>query len=355
MAGQFSSGAAFRDWESGDVHLYSRITDPSVSRFERSLRIGDEAGTLAFGSGMSAISTLLIFLSRRFSRIAIPTRMYGGSQTLITDLLHPIHYDEVIPIDLDANVPPEDLRDAVSFVETPANPTLETVDLAAWSEFADRQNCELVVDNTVLPHVCQDPIRLGASYAVASCTKAISGGSDVLGGAIWVKSEEALKALVHYRTYLGTILTASVADTLTDRQNDLKARIVCQSENALEVYNALKEWGHFLRCHYPLSTSRGREIAALQSGGLGGGLFTCVPSKSLEQTRRFVDELQLVRIATSFGGKTTTAQIVNDIDYGEGTNTSDFRQDPLVRFSIGIEKPSEVAADIIAAWRKVSE
>ena len=189
------------------VFDYARGGNPTREAFQTALAAlegGERA--FAFGSGMAAETTLLLSL-RPGDHVVLPDDVYGGTYRLLSTVLEPwgLSYSVVDLTDL------EDLRDAIReetrvvWLETPSNPMLRIVDVAAVTEIAHEAGTRVVVDNTFATPALQRPLELGADAVVHSVTKYIGGHSDLIGGAVVTSDPEWIERLGFLANAVGAV------------------------------------------------------------------------------------------------------------------------------------------------------
>ena len=209
-----SASAGARGFAGEDsAHLYSRIANPTVEALERGIAELEGRGTsgahaLAFGSGMAAISTMLLAHGRGGTIVA-QEALYGCTSELLSRQaegmgLHVVFVDPGRPGELAAAVAAEE-KVSLVYLESPANPTMTICDLPAAAAVAHAAGALLVVDNTFATPFHQRPLALGADVVVQSTTKYLGGHGTVIGGAAIVKDASLLEPLAVFRKNLGGI------------------------------------------------------------------------------------------------------------------------------------------------------
>lgn len=359
----FSSAQEYKDLLDGAVagYSYSRIDNPTADAFATALaalegaNVDGEVVGQPFASGMAAISTVLMALTRAGAHVVCPTEVYGGTYGLLTDVLARFGVETtfVDAADLDAVRAAMRPETAVLWGETLANPTMSVADLPSLAAVAHDAGATFVVDSTFAsPAVCR-PLEHGVDLVVHSATKYIGGHSDVVGGAV-VGRPELMARVRHDRIELGGSLSPDDAFLLHRGLATLPLRVARHCATALEVATALAEHPAVERIDYPgLPTHRDHALAgALFDAGRYGAVVTVTPRGGGAAGMALCDRLRLVETATSLGGThsvashvaTTTHRQLDDAalaDAGIGPGA--------VRISIGLEDAEDLVADLTQA------
>src|SRR4051812_21551467 len=255
---------------------YGRTTVPVAEEAEGLLGELEDARAIVCASGMTAWTTLSLAVLRPGRAIAIPDAGYYGFETLCASILEPwgVEVRRYHATDMD------DLRRAangaaLSLVETPANPNMEVIDIAAAAEAVHAGNGLLVCDNPTATPLLQLPLDLGADVCVQSATKSLSGHSDTLAGVLTLRDEQLAESIIHVRGEAGTVLGPDPAWLLMRGLRTLAVRVRQHCETALDLSGRLSEHPAVTAVHYPgLPTDPGHELASRQMrGGYGGVWF----------------------------------------------------------------------------------
>jgi cystathionine gamma-lyase len=308
---------------------YGRYGNPTWTAFESAVGELEGGDAAVFGSGMGAVSTLLLALLEPGDTIVIPSDAYYNVRQLAHDLL-PYEVGEV-PTDTAAVVDAAPGAKLV-WVETPSNPGLDVVDIRAVAEACDGI---LVVDNTLATPLGQRPLELGADYAMASATKALSGHSDILLGYVAGRDLEAVRTA---RGKLGTIAGPFEVWLAHRSLATLEVRLERACGNALRLAQAI---GEHVPVRYPgLPDDPAHEKAAKQMDRFGPVLCFTLPDAAAADA--FLAAAEPVTEATSFGGTRTTAE--RRARWG-----GDDVPEGYVRLSAGCEDPDELVQGVTRA------
>jgi len=338
-------------------YLYTRYgMNPSIKALESKLAVLDEAEqSLAFCSGMAAISALFLAYGRQ--DIICIGDVYGGTLQLLTQQLPSlgitVNFVETDKLDKFEILLKEGA--GLVFFETPANPTLNVLDIAAISEAVHRYNALLAVDNTFASPVNQKPLVLGADFSLQSATKFLGGHSDLTAGVISGRAEH-LNEVDTWRKNLGQTIAPEIAHKLSRSLGTLSLRIARHNENALAIAQYLDGHPFIKKVFYPgLMHSKNHDIAKRQMSGFGGMLSFEVDGTG-ESATRLVDNLRLFTLAPSLGGvESLVTQPVTTSHHGMSHEQLLHCgiTDAMVRLSIGVEGLSDLIDDLEQALDKL--
>jgi cystathionine beta-lyase/cystathionine gamma-synthase len=349
----FASSAEMRRHLEGDdeLFLYTRYANPTVRDLEEALAAleGAEAA-LALSSGMAAMTTALTSLCSAGDEVLASSSLYGGTVRLLTGLLPRFGVSSRFlgreEIERLPDVAGE--RSRVLVLESPTNPALEVLDLAAACARARACGLAVVVDNTFATPLLQRPLLLGADLVVHSLTKALAGHSDVIGGALAGARDTVLAARATMKD-LGGCLDPHAAFLVRRGLKTLHLRLERQSANALALARRLEGHPRLRRVLYPgLPSHPDHEVARRQMAAFGG-MVTLVLEGGLAAAERFYDRLRLVARAASLGGVETLASLpVHTSHYGlTEERLREAGIDPgMVRLSVGVEDVTDLVCDV---------
>lgn len=349
---RFDSTADLLDVVSGNKngYLYTRYgMNPSIKAIESKLALLDEAEqSLAFSSGMAAISSLFLTYARR--GIICVGDIYGGTMQLLTQQLPELGIVTHFVDSTDLEQLEQRLKIGVDlvFFETPSNPTLKIIDIAEIASLAHKYGALVAVDNTFASPANQKPLVLGADFAIQSATKFLGGHSDLTAGVISGKAEY-LQNVNAWRKNLGQIISPEVAHKLARSLCTLPLRIERHNANALAIAHYLDAHPAVKNVNYPgLSETPNHELAKRQMSGYGGMLSFEINGGG-DAAIALVDNLQLFSLAPSLGGtESLVSQPVATSHFGmpeqellqRGITPS------LIRLSVGLEEVSDLIQDL---------
>jgi methionine-gamma-lyase len=344
--------------------IYSRLNNPDLEILEDRLGLWDgaEAGAV-FESGMAAISTALLAYCRPGDALVHSEPLYGGTEHVITSILPefgitPVGFPAGCPIAGQAERIRQrvgDKRVPVVYVETPANPTNALVDLGDLTRFAPTlgQNGAkpvVMVDNTFLGPLWQHPLRHGADLVVYSATKFIGGHSDVIAGAA-LGTTKAMAPVRALRTFMGTMAGPWTGWLLLRSLETLKMRMTAQMKNARYVADFLNDHPKVQVVRYlGLLREEDPQFAVYRKQCEGPGSLIAFEIDGGEAAAfRFLNALQLVKLAVSLGGTESLAEHPASMTHSDVSPEDQARMGitaGLVRISVGVEHFEDIIADV---------
>jgi cystathionine beta-lyase/cystathionine gamma-synthase len=339
--------------------LYSRYgLNPTIFALEAQMAAieGAEAAW-SFTSGMAAETAL--FLTHGQAGIVLIGDAYGGTLELLGDQLPQLGIETTLLLgsELDRLEAALGSGAGLVFFETPTNPTLEVLDIAAIAETVHAHGGLLAVDNTFASPVNQRPLELGADFVIYSATKYLGGHSDITAGLL-LGSDELLGPVWGWRKNLGSLLAPEVAALLARSLRTLTLRVRQQNASAMAVARALDKDPRIKRVLYPgLESFPGHELAARQMDGFGG-MLTIEIKGDAKSTAQVADSLQLFALAPSLGGVESLAtQPITTTHHGLTPEERERRgiSDSMIRLSIGLEAPEDLVADVEQALGEIDQ
>jgi O-succinylhomoserine sulfhydrylase len=336
-------------------YQYSRFSNPTVAMFEeRMCALEGAQAARATATGMAAVNTALMGQLRAGDHIVAAKALFGSCRYIVEDHLPRYGVTSTLVEGTDL----AQWRNAVRpntktfFLESPTNPTLEVIDIAAVAEIAHAAGATLVVDNVFSTPLWQRPLELGADCVVYSATKHIDGQGRCLGGII-LASEEFIQKHVHVLLrQTGPSLSPFNAWVLLKGLETLPVRVRRQTDSAATLAVALVEHPKIARLIYPGRPDHPQaKIAQKQMRG-GSTLVAFDITGGKKAAFRFQDALKLIRISNNLGDAkslithpaTTTHQRLTPAQRAElGIS------DGLVRVSVGLEHPDDIVEDVLAA------
>lgn len=336
-----------------DGRGYARADSPAFDDAERLLtQLEGAADTALFGSGMAAITAVFMALQPG-DHVVVGAIGYWGLRTWLSEFGEPwgLDVEYVDATDLSAMaaaVRPG--RTRLVWVETPANPTWDVVDLAAVADLAHRARARLAVDSTVATPVLTRPIEFGADLVVHSATKYLNGHGDVLAGVVATAAVDPFwERILAWRREVGPVVGAFEAWLLLRGMRTLVLRVHRASASALTVAEALEGHPALQAVRYPgLASHPGHEVAARQMRGGFGGMVSIELAGGEAAARSVANRLEVFAQATSLGG---TESLVEHRASVEGPSSP--VSPALLRLSVGLEDPDELVDDLLAALDRV--
>jgi methionine-gamma-lyase len=352
-------GRCFAGTEPG--YFYTRIANPTLALLEGRLASLEEgAGAVVFGSGMGAITATLWSMLEQGDEVLADITLYGCTFSFLNHGLTRFgvtvrHVDMTDPAKVAEAMGP---KTRVVYFETPANPNMRLVDIAAVAAIAHQGGAKLVVDNTYCTPYLQQPLLLGADVSVHSMTKYLGGHGDLTAGAaIFADAELALRVrLFGLKDMTGAVMSAQDAHLVMRGLKTLALRMDRHCQSAQTVAEAIERHPASEVVHFPGLASFPQHALAKRQMRQFGGMIAFELKGGMEAGMRFMDALQLVTRAVSLGDAETLAQ--HPASMTHSTYTPEERaacgiSDGLVRLSIGLEDIADVLADILQALDQV--
>ncbi|MDT0167304.1 aminotransferase class I/II-fold pyridoxal phosphate-dependent enzyme [Actinotalea sp. AC32] len=326
-------------------NVYSRLWNPTVARFEEALAaLEHTAEAVAFSSGMAAVTaTVLAARSRGVGAHVVAVRpLYGGTDHLLASPLLGVETTFVAPDGVAAAVRPDT---CLVVLETPANPTLELVDVA--DVVAAAQGRPVVVDNTFATPVLQNPADHGATLVLHSATKYLGGHGDAVGGVV-ATDEEWAAALRRVRAVTGGILHPLAGYLLHRGLPTLPVRVRAQQGSAEKLAGWLADLPAVRHVHYP-GTAEGDPLGLVGRQMRGPGAMLAIRlTGGFEQAARAVGRVRLFTHAVSLGGVDSLVQHPAALTHRPVPPEARPGADVL-RLSIGLEDVEDLQADLAQA------
>jgi cystathionine gamma-lyase len=333
--------SVYASWGEPDPpRAYGRSGNPGWEALEQALGIMEDAEAVVFASGQAASMALMLALAEGRKQILLPDDGYYNTRVL-ADQLRP-HGAGPAPVDLlDRGQVEHHLAagPAVLWAETPTNPLLRVADLAGLAGLASAADAPMIVDNTVATGLLQKPLDLGALASLCSLTKAASGHSDVLLGAVLTRDLGLLGDLRNWRAVGGGIPGPFESWLALRGLKTLALRVTRQSESALTIARHLAAHPRVRAVHYPGTNGATLEVASRQMPRGFGPLLSFEVDGTAAETDAVVRAAQIILPATSFGG-------VESAWERRARWSSETAPQSLIRLSAGIEPVGDLLADI---------
>ncbi|MFB7252131.1 cystathionine gamma-synthase [Microbacterium sp. NPDC056234] len=340
-----------------DGYEYNRAGNPTRTSLETQLAaLEGGSAALSFASGLAAEDALLRGILKPGDHVVLGNDVYGGTYRLLTRVLAPWGIDTTVVALEDADAIRAALRPETRIVwlETPSNPLLKIVDIAATVEIAHAGGAIVVVDNTFASPALQQPLALGADLVVHSTTKYLGGHSDVLGGAV-VFGDDRFYEQVKFQQFAVGAVSAPLDAWLTTRGiKTLAVRVRQHGENAQAIAEWAAERAEFETVFYPgLASHPGHEIAAQQMSGFGGMLSLALTAGP-DAARAFAESTSLFQLAESLGGVESLIGYPPDMTHASVRGTALAVPENVVRLSVGIEDVRDLLADLEQGLERIA-
>ena len=335
--------------------VYSRYSNPTVAMFEERMALlegaEDARGT---ASGMAAVTASLLCDLSAGDHVVASRALFGSCDYIIANFLPRLGVSSTL-VDgknLDAWQQAVTPQTRAFFLETPSNPTLELIDIAAVAEIARAAGARLVVDNVFATPLFQHPLALGAHTVVYSATKHIDGQGRCLGGVILSDAEWIEEKLAPYMKHAGPSMSPFNAWVLLKSLETLEVRIARQTESAAAIADAIAAHPAVSRIFYPGRDDHPQTDIARKQMSAGSTMVSFEVGGGKQAAFNVSNALNIIRISNNLGDAkslvthpaTTTHQRLSDeeradLDIGDG----------LLRLSVGLEDPLDLIEDLTAA------
>ncbi len=351
-----STSYAFEDVE---VKRYPRYfnTPNQVALSQKIAALEHAEAAMIFGSGMAAISTALLAFLKTGDHIVLQKTLYGGTYNFVSEEFskYGIEYsftEGLDPEDFEAKIKK---NTKVIFVETPSNPLLTITDISAIAGIAQKHGLVSMIDNTFASPVNQNPIDFGIDIIIHSATKYMGGHSDICAGAV-ASTHEYMDRIFQLGKNLGGSLSDFTVWLLERSIKTMGIRVKAQNGNAQTMAEFLDAHSEIDKVYYPgLPNHPDHDLAKTQMRGFGGILsFELNPKYDASQ---FQKALELIKPSMSLAGVESTVLSPAQTSHaliGPEERLNQGITDGLIRFSVGIEEPEDLMADIEQALKKIS-
>jgi cystathionine beta-lyase len=308
---------------------------------------------LVFGSGMAAISTLLFAYLKPGDHAIFQADLYGGTFHFVAAELKAFGIEITLANKLDEFQSAVRPNSRVIYVESPSNPLLHCVDLAAIAQLARQHGLVSIIDNTFATPINQNPIELGIDAVAHSATKYLNGHSDVNAGIV-VASRDIIRKVAEYAISHGGTLDAHACSQMERGLKTLALRVNAQNENAGRLARFLQGHSAMRRVNYPgLPEHPDHAIAARQMRGFGGMLS--FELRDPAQVGEMLGRFQLATPALSLGGVETLVCVPSQTSHRTMSREERERagiSEGLVRVSVGVEDTEDIISDFEQALKR---
>ncbi|MFJ5358148.1 cystathionine gamma-synthase [Pectobacterium sp. CHL-2024] len=356
-----SSTYNFTGFNQPRAHDYSRRGNPTRDVVQRALaELEGGAGAVMTSSGMSAIMLVCTVFLRPGDLLVAPHDCYGGSYRLFDSLSKrgAFRVKFVDQSDTDALNAALAEKPKLVLVESPSNPLLRVVDIAAICQAVREAGAVSVVDNTFLSPALQKPLELGADLVVHSCTKYLNGHSDVVAGAVIARDADTITELAWWANNIGVTGAAFDSYLLLRGLRTLAPRMAAAQRNAQQIVEFLQTQPLVKALYHPsLPNNPGHDIARRQQSGFGAMLSFELDGDE-DTLRRFLASLELFTLAESLGGVESLishAATMTHAGMAPEARAAAGISETLLRISTGIEDGDDLVADLDRAFQAAAK
>lgn len=340
-------------------HIYTRMSNPTVEAMEEAVaQLEGGYKALGCGSGMAAISTTFWALLNAGDHVVCSKAVYGPTSTLLSTVIarFGVEVTFVETSELEEVKKAIQPNTKVIYIETPGNPTISIADLEEVSKIAKENNAKLVVDNTFMSPILQQPIKLGADIVVHSMTKFLNGHADVVAGIIVVNDEETYKSFRKVLNQLGGVIDPFNSFLVHRGLKTLALRMERHSHNGMKIAEWLENHPKVKWVKYPgLKSHPQYEIGLKQHYG-PGGMISFELANGIEAGKIVMNSVKFCQLAVSLGGVETLIQhpaSMTHLTMGKEAREEAGITDGLVRLSVGIENADDIITDLEEAFAKI--
>ena len=330
---------------------YARTGNPTRTALETALAALEEGlGGLCFASGMAAESTFF-YLLQPGDHVIVADDVYGGTYRLVNQVLRSamgIEFDTVDLTDLEALKKAMREETRLVWVETPTNPLLKIIDIAAVADLAHEAGAWCAVDNTFASPYLQQPLKLGADAVIHSATKYLGGHSDVVGGAIVTTQAEMHERLAFLQNAAGGVPGPLDCFLVLRGLKTLALRMDAHCRNAERVAQFLLTHPRARKVYYPgLIDHPGHDVAKRQMRGFGG--MVSFETETEQEALDVCGKTELFFLAESLGGVESLIEHPGRMTHASVAGSPLEVPATLVRLSVGIEHPDDLLEDLTQA------
>lgn len=336
---------------------YGRYGNPTEKIAER--RLTDLAGAedcVVFSSGMNAITTTILSLVHTGDHIVITDDSYKKTLEFCRSYLKRFGVECTIVPFGDYDMLEACIKENTCFIfsESPTNPYLNVFDLALLKKIADRHNIMTLIDSTFATPLNQNPLDFGIDLVIHSATKYLAGHNDIMAGAVLGRKTLIAKIRDLHKS-MGGLIDPHCCYLLLRGLKTFPLRIKTQNESALKVARFLEGHPDVEKVYYPfLETHRHYRIAKEQMTG-GGGVVTFEMKGNMEAAKRFMDSLEMIYIAPSFGGVESLINHPATVSYYDYSRQERYElgiTDTLFRLAVGLEDVDDIIKDLERGFSK---
>jgi cysteine-S-conjugate beta-lyase len=346
------------DIDSFGKYDYARSGNPTREALEEVIaELEEGCRGFAFSSGMAAISTAFMLLSKD-DHVVISEDVYGGTFRMVSQVLvrFGISHTFVDMTDLEAVKQAIQPNTRLFYVETPSNPTLKVTDIRAISELAKEHDALTFVDNTFLTPALQKPLTLGADIVLHSATKFLSGHSDVVAGLAVVKDPELAQQLYFLQNSFGAILGVQDAWLVLRGLKTLHVRLQHSVQSAEKLAKFLQEHPLVNEVYYPGLKDHPQYDLQHQQASSGGAVLS-FDLKSEEIMRTFVENVEIPVFAVSLGAVESILSYPAKMSHAAMPENERIQRgitNSLLRLSVGLENYEDLIKDFSDALEKAN-
>ena len=341
-------------------YLYSRISNPTISQLQEKMALLEGAeDAIATSSGMAAAASVVMSLARPGDNVVACNALYGGSFALFHQHLADFNIETRFLSPMESNdrdrlAAVVDQKTRLLYLETPANPTLDIIDIPMWASIAHSYDVPLAVDNTFASTYLQKPISLGADIVVHSATKYLGGHGDIIGGIIVASRDIATTIREAYFNHFGPTMSPFNGWLILRGLKTLAVRMERHSSSAMAIARWLEHHPQVETVHYPGLPSHPNYLKAAEQMKKFSGIVAFELKDGMEAGKRMIDSVRLCTLAVSLGDCETLIQhpaSMTHSTYSPEELAEAGIAEGLIRLSVGLEHPDDIIADLAQALK----
>ncbi|NOZ66402.1 MAG: O-succinylhomoserine sulfhydrylase [Alphaproteobacteria bacterium] len=333
-------------------YTYSRLRNPTAAMFEDRMALIEGAEVArSTATGMAAISSALLSLVKAGDHVVSSRALFGSCRYIIETIMPKfgVDFTFVDGADHDAWTAAFRPNTTAVFLETPANPTLDVVDIEFVTALAHEHGAIVVADNAFASPVLQKPLTMGADVVVYSATKHIDGQGRCLGGCILTNEELMEETILPYLRHTGPNISPFNAWVMLKGLDTLDMRVTRMCENASALADALVDMGGFDYVKYPGRADFHQHDLAMKQMSMGGSMVALHVPGGRDQAFKFLNALDIIDISNNLGdakslithpASTTHAGVSEEARLEVGITEG------MLRLSVGLEHPDDLIEDL---------
>jgi len=333
-------------------YTYSRLRNPTAAMFEDRMALIEGAEVArSTATGMAAISSALLSLVKAGDHVVSSRALFGSCRYIIETILPKfgVDFTFVDGADHDAWTAAFRPNTTAVFLETPANPTLDVVDIEFVTALAHEHGAIVVADNAFASPVLQKPLTMGADVVVYSATKHIDGQGRCLGGCILTNEALMAETILPYLRHTGPNISPFNAWVMLKGLDTLDMRVTRMCENASALADALVDMGGFDYVKYPGRADFHQHDLAMKQMSMGGSMVALHVPGGRDQAFKFLNALDIIDISNNLGdakslithpASTTHAGVSEEARLEVGITEG------MLRLSVGLEHPDDLIEDL---------
>ena len=341
-----------------DGYIYSRLGNPTIAQLEqRVAALEGYPAAAASATGMGAVSAAMLAFLQQGDHVVVADAIYGCSFALFSHLFRKFG----ISVDFVDMTDPANVQVAMRantkmvFIETPANPHLKVIDIAAVSAIAKQRQARVIVDNTFMTPLLQQPRKQGADIVIHSATKYLNGHGDVVAGVICASQEDIELIKATTLKDMGATMSPHDAWLILRGLKTLDVRMERHCKNAQVIAEFLQQHPRVREVYYPgLPGHPAQALLGTQMQG-AGAVIAFELDGTIDDARNMLDSLQLITIAVSLGDAETLIQHPASMTHSPYTPEARAKagiSDTLIRIAVGLEAVTDIQNDLAQALER---